>query len=197
MSTAANMKAAMRRYLDAVEGTLQELSELEELAETHSTVINSNDEIHLKIEDAVREIGHLQGQREELYQDYFNASFEGVSERISGIESDRDQIDARLDELHQTIEDSRAKIIEIDGDAVARLLAHLDALEVPTFCSGSIDWGRMPAARGTYRMIPRTGLVGELAKAHDALVTEIAGKQRYIRELQPWWKYAARELATV
>lgn len=80
MAVGKEMKALLKRYLDSIEATLNELLELEELAQVYSTVIETNRGINSEIEDSIREVSYLQGQRDELYNAYHEATFSGNAE---------------------------------------------------------------------------------------------------------------------
>lgn len=186
MSVASAMKTALKTYLDDVHATLNTLEELEELANVHSTLIETNKQIHLNIEDSSREIAHLYGQLEELKQDYFNASFESNSERVAEIEQERDSIDTRISELEDGIETAREKITEVDGEAIAELLQRVDNAEVSVFFGPRIDGARFRLPTGAYRSTPASGLLAELQAGNDQLMAEINTAKVRIRGMQQW-----------
>lgn len=193
MEVGKKMRAALSGYLAEVNAVLDTLGEAEKVAEVLSEAINRNQEISAQIEDAIREIAHLQGQREELYQDFANASFEQDTERLEMISDQRDSIDQRVTSLEENIEDLRSKIADIDRAAVAEMLESIEQVQLPIFCSGSIQWGQTKIMSGGYSVIPPSGLVGELFYAHRSLVTEVAERKRHVRELAPWYQYASKQ----
>lgn len=197
MGTASQeMRKALKTYLDTVEGTLEELAEIEGVAETFSTMLDRNHEINLKIEDAVREIGHLQGQREELYQDYFNASFEGDTERISEIEEERNQIDNRIAELEESITVARAKLLAEDGTGIAEMLSRVDNADVSMFFGPRVTGSKLRMANGQYQQMPPTGLIVDLQNGNDKLKAEINATKARIKGLQDWTLYVPKEPAS-
>lgn len=194
---AKEMKAALKLYLDSVAATLNELSELQELAEIHSKVIESNRQINLKLEDAIREVGYLQGQREELFNEYHEATFSGNADKVAEVVAERDRIDTRLEELHQGLEDSRGKLVQVDGFAIAEMLQCVDNAEVGIFFGPRIDGVRMRMSNGAYKSSPPSGLLAELQAGNDQLMAELNAVKTRIREMENWSLYAAREPVTV
>lgn len=198
MSTVAkDMRAALKSYIDSVEATLTELSKLEELARVHSTVIETNRDINVSIEDSTREIAHLYGQRTELYNDFHNATFEGNSERVEEIQHEKDQIDRRISELEDAISIAREKVVAVDAVAIAEMLSRVDTAEVSMFFGPRIEGSRYRLSNGAYGLTPPSGLLAELQASNDNLVGEINAARTRIMEMQPWSRYATREPATV
>lgn len=192
MTVASEMKTALATYLDGVASTLSDLARLEELANVHSTVIETNREINLEITESQRQISHLYGQREELFNDFHNATFEGESERIEEIQHQKNEIDRRISELEDGIETAREKIVDVDSFAIAEMLSQVDNAEVPSFFGARIEPSRWRMSNGGYASTPPTGLLAELQAGNDKLVAEINAVKSRIRGMQQWYRFTPK-----
>lgn len=181
------MRRALKTYLDSVEQALTGLSELEKLAETFNTILQSNDALNEQIEGAIREVGHLQGQREELYNEYHEATFSGDAEKVAEVEAERDRIDARVEELHEAITVAREKLVNLDPAAVSEMLQRLGEVRLPIFQNRYLPFEQNHQ---------RTGLADQLEYEHNKLRTDVGARKSRIREMRQWGQYVPSKQAS-
>lgn len=196
MNAVKEMRTALKTYLDGIEQTLTELSELENLAETFSTVLASNHEINLEIQAASEEIAYLYGQREELFNEYHEATFSGNADKVTEVEAERDRIDARVDELHQTAEDLQGKLLQVDGTGIAEMLSRVEDANVTVFFGPRITGSKLRTANGSYQQMLPSGLLVDLQKGNDELQAEINSTKARIKGMQQWALYVPKEPAS-
>lgn len=178
------MRRALKTYLDAVEATLQDLAQVEKLAETFSAVLESNREINDQIEDAIREVAHLSGSRDVLFDEYHHSTFEGLTERTQEIRHEKEEIDSRISELEETIDQSRGKIVEINAEDVREMLTRLSNVKLPIFYNGVLPYQQNVAP---------TGVMNQLEHEHNKLLRDVGDRKRQILDMQPWSIFAARK----
>lgn len=184
---ATNIRAALKSYISSVEATLSDLSELESIAEVFSNMIETNREINLEVEDSIREVGYLEGQREELYNEYHESTFSGNAEKVAEVEEERDRLDARLEELHEGLEDLRSKIVVVDGEAVREMLAKLDDVKLPIFQNRHLPYEK------NHQL---TGLADQLEYEHKKLAEDVGARVSRIREMHEWSRYIPKKPET-
>ncbi len=183
MSYAEQVKALVEDHVNRVEAVEDELTELEELAETFSTLIARTEQIKAEIHQHEERIGYLYGQRHELYEDYHNSVFEGDTARVLEIEGERDNIDEEIANLQDDIDKARASLREPDGEAVAEMLSKLKAIQLPPVDNQwtvKRDYGQ----RGL-----QPAFLDEVRNLHEAKRTEIGQRKTAILQAEQWHMY--------
>ncbi len=178
-------------YKDSVNSTISELAELTEEANRYSGILDRNDKHHQTIESAKRKIANLKSERQALFADWGQASFESDHLRLQEIEGTKAEIDREIEALEQSIVDARENLETLDGVAIAEMVARVDDLSVPvlerftnpTFSKPIQGRKRLPA------------FLDVLRQHHEQIKRDVFGGARTIREMQPWSLYYSRELA--
>ncbi len=182
MGASQNIRKIVKAYLDDVEATITKLDELTALADMFDAMVRENERIDLEVEEANRKIGCLQGVRTDLYQAFHAATFDGDEAKVAEVEQERDNLDERMATLQQGIEDSLSGLQSIDGDAVAEMVRRADEARAPLLSSDRVlHFVHNPS---------RLGLLDQLEVEHNRVVGEISRRKKYIRELQPWYRFA-------
>lgn len=181
---ATSMRRALKTYLDSTEQTLTQLSELEQLAETFSTMLETNESVRAEITDHERTVAHLLSRRTDLQQDHAYSLFNSDHARIAEIENSRDEIDRGVSELRATITELRENLIDPDPSAVSEMLQRLGEVKLPIFYNGVL-----PYQQG----VAPTGVMNQLQAENNKLVNDVGSRKRRILDMHPWAIFAARE----
>lgn len=123
---------AVRTYKQDVNQTLATLDELKRAAETYSKQLDNNDHQYSVIEEAQRRIANLKGKREDLKQDWAEASFEQDNMLLAELDGRKINLDEEMEELQDQINDAHARIETLDGDAIEQMLTRVNELAVPS-----------------------------------------------------------------
>lgn len=190
MGYAQEVRAIVNGYLSEMDKVETQLGELEELASVFSKMIANNAEIHSQIHGYEQQIAYLYSQREELYNDYHNAMFEGDTARVMEIEGERDNIDEQVANLQHKIEDSRKRVTEPDGNAVTEMLDRLSAIRVL-----SVD-NQWHVRRDYSQRNLRAGFLDQLRTLHEAKASEIGQRKLAIVRSAQWHRYTSTATVT-
>ncbi len=185
MGYGEQVRSIVKRHVDTVSALDKELTELEELAQSFSTLISRNEQINAEIHQCEERIGYLYSQRQELYEDYHNAMFEGDTARVLEIEGERDNIDEETANSENDIDKARNSLSEPDGDAVAEMLRRLDAIEMRP---GDNVWSvrRDYSERGI-----QPAFLDELRTLLDEQRAEVGRRKLAISQAEQWHRYAS------
>ncbi len=182
MGYAKQIKDIVEEYLESVAAVEKELTELEKLSAVYSELIARNNRINSEIHSHEQTIGHLYSQRTELYNDYHNATFEGITARVLEIEGERDNIDEAIENAQQDIDDLRKKLRDPDPDAVAELLQRLGSLRLPVMDN---RW----TAKRNYGQGLIPAFLDRIRTLHEDKRTEVAQRIKAVREREVWSRY--------
>ncbi len=183
MSYAEQVKALVEDHVNRVEAVEDELTELEELAETFSTLIARTEQIKAEIHSYEERIGYLYGQRQELYEDYHNSVFEGDTARVLEIEGERDNIDEEIANLQDDIDKARASLREPDGEVVAEMLRRLSDIQMPT---ANNQW---TSKRDYSQRDLKPAFLDEVRNLYEVKKSEVGQRKVAISQAQQWHMY--------
>lgn len=196
MDVGKQMRSALNGYLKEVTEAKKKLEEAEKVAEAISVAIQRNEEINAQTEAASEEVAYLYGQREELYASFHDASFEGDAEEINRIRAEKERIDNRLEELHESVEELRSKVVDVDGTAVQEMLVSVDKAEVSAFFGPRIEGAKYQLLNSSYKSTSPVGLLADLQSSNDELMHDMNVTKARIRGMQQWWKYVPSKAPT-